>query len=64
MLTLLTDRLTRAYNQDVRLQRTVFKHLVRMLKAFNPLDVMERGYSIVYHEWRLSPILITSMEIG
>lgn len=46
----LTNRLTRTIQQDVRLHSNRFSSTVRMLNALNPLAVMERGYSIVYHE--------------
>ena len=44
----LTERLTRGVHQDVRIQSDRFHASVRMLKALNPLNIMERGYSIVY----------------
>ena len=46
----LTERLTRTVQQDVRMQSDRFQASVRMLKALNPLNVMERGYSIVYQK--------------
>lgn len=46
----LTDRLKRTAQHDVRTQRDRFTASVRMLQALNPLQVMERGYSIVYRE--------------
>lgn len=47
-LNVLKERLSRATNQEIRLKHNRFQSSVRMLKALNPLDVMERGYSIVY----------------
>ena len=46
----LKDRLTRTIQHDFRLHSNRFSNTVRMLNALNPLAVMERGYSIVYHE--------------
>jgi exodeoxyribonuclease VII large subunit len=62
-LTVWKDRLRRATNQDIHLKRTRFQSSVRMLKALNPLDVMERGYSIIYLNGELTNS-ITKMEIG
>ncbi|CAM3124158.1 exodeoxyribonuclease VII large subunit [Filibacter tadaridae] len=44
----MNDRLTRAAKHDIRIRNDRFQTSIRMLKALNPLDVMERGYSIVY----------------
>jgi len=49
-VTVLTDRLARAAQQDIRLKRDRFSSSIRMLQALNPLNVMERGYSIIYKD--------------
>ena len=46
----LTNRLTRTIQHDFRMHSNRFTSTVRMLNALNPLAVMERGYSIAYHE--------------
>lgn len=46
----LTDRLGRTVQQDFRMHTDRFTSSVRMLTALNPLNIMERGYSIVYQE--------------
>ncbi len=62
-LAALTERLSRAVNQDISLKRNRFQSTVRMLKALNPLDVMERGYSIVYQNDEVSKS-VRSLESG
>ena len=49
-VTTLTDRLTRTAQHDLRVRSNRFTTSVRMLQALNPLNVMERGYSIVYKD--------------
>ena len=49
-VTTLTDRLGRTVQHDFRMHTDRFSSSVRMLKALNPLNIMERGYSIVYQE--------------
>lgn len=49
-ITIVTERLTRSAQQDVRMKSDRFHASVRMLKALNPLTIMERGYSIVYKD--------------
>ncbi|WP_339250491.1 exodeoxyribonuclease VII large subunit [Sporosarcina sp. FSL W8-0480] len=46
----LTERMTRSIQSDMRKNNDEFNSIIRMLRALNPLDVMERGYSIVYKE--------------
>lgn len=48
MTALLTERLTRATHNELRIYKDQFGSVVRTLKALNPLEVMERGFSIVY----------------
>src|SRR5690606_25115206 len=62
-LTLLTERLARAVLHDVRIRNDRFQASIRMLQALNPLNIMERGYSIVYRDGVVTNS-ITSMEIG
>jgi exodeoxyribonuclease VII large subunit len=62
-LAALTERLSRAVNQDISLKRNRFQSTVRMLKALNPLDVMERGYSIVYQNDEVTKS-VRSLESG
>lgn len=47
---MLTERLSRATFQTVRMRSEQFQSSIRMLKALNPLDIMERGYSIIYKD--------------
>ena len=49
-LLLLTERMTRTMHNDLRNKTDQFSSAIRMLKALNPLEVMERGFSIVYKE--------------
>lgn len=46
----LRERLIRTMQHDLRLHNDRFLSAVRMLKALNPLHVMERGYSITYKD--------------
>ncbi|MCZ2260112.1 exodeoxyribonuclease VII large subunit [Sporosarcina sp. G11-34] len=62
-ITLLTERLTRVVQQDLRMQTDRFSSSVRMLKALNPLNVMERGYSIVYKDGNVANS-VTSLSVG
>ncbi|WP_318614980.1 exodeoxyribonuclease VII large subunit [Sporosarcina sp. YIM B06819] len=62
-VTLLTERLTRAVQHDVRIRSERFQASIRMLQALNPLNVMERGYSIVYQDGVVANS-VTSMEVG
>lgn len=59
----LTDRLSRAAQHDVRLNSDRFSATIRMLKALNPLNVMERGYSIVYSDGNVANS-VSSLLIG
>ncbi|WP_342511433.1 exodeoxyribonuclease VII large subunit [Sporosarcina sp. FSL K6-1522] len=59
----LTERLTRAVQQDVRIRSDRFHASIRMLQALNPLNVMERGYSIVYQNNEVANS-VKMMEIG
>ncbi|MET3658446.1 exodeoxyribonuclease VII large subunit [Sporosarcina psychrophila] len=59
----LTERLTRGVHQDVRIQSDRFHASVRMLKALNPLTIMERGYSIVYQNNEVANST-KSLEVG
>ena len=59
----LTERLTRGVHQDVRIQSDRFHASVRMLKALNPLTIMERGYSIVYQDNEVANSA-KSLEVG
>ncbi|MER2088789.1 MAG: exodeoxyribonuclease VII large subunit [Sporosarcina sp.] len=62
-VSLLTERLTRGVQQDVRMRSDRFHASVRMLKALNPLTIMERGYSIVYHNNEVANS-VHSIKIG
>lgn len=44
----LTERMTRAIMQETAKKQQHFQSTVRMLQALNPLEVMNRGFSIVY----------------
>lgn len=46
----LTGRLTRTMQHQIRIQNDRFSTSIRMLTALNPLNIMERGYSIVYKD--------------
>ena len=59
----LQERLSRAMNQEITLKHNRFQSSVRMLKALNPLNVMERGYSIVYQNGEVANS-VHAMEIG
>ena len=62
-ITALTERLTRGVQQDVRMRSDRFHASVRMLKALNPLTIMERGYSIVYQNNEVANSA-KSLEVG
>lgn len=47
---MLTERLTRASQQTIQLKNSQFQASLRMLKALDPLNIMERGYSIIYRD--------------
>ena len=51
---LLTERLTRSIQQELRTKKDKFETSIRMLKALNPLDIMDRGFSIVYKDGNVS----------
>ncbi|WOV88887.1 exodeoxyribonuclease VII large subunit [Sporosarcina oncorhynchi] len=51
---LLTERLTRSILQELRTKKDRFETSIRMLKALNPLDIMDRGFSIVYKDGNVS----------
>jgi exodeoxyribonuclease VII large subunit len=59
----LTERLTRGIQQDVRMRSDRFHASVRMLKALNPLTIMERGYSIVYQNNEVANS-VKSLKVG
>lgn len=46
----LTERIERAAEQNIRHNKQQFLSLLRMMQALNPLQVMERGFSIAYKE--------------
>lgn len=62
-IAVLTERLTRGVHQDVRIRSDRFHSSVRMLKALNPLTVMERGYSIVYQDNEVAKS-VRALEVG
>ncbi|MCG7345170.1 exodeoxyribonuclease VII large subunit [Sporosarcina sp. ACRSL] len=47
-LLVLSERLTRAAQNELRNRNEQFNSTIRMLKALNPLEVMDRGFAIVY----------------
>ena len=59
----LTNRLSRTIQHDFRMHAERFSSSVRMLKALNPLDIMERGYSIVYQKENVINS-VKSLDIG
>lgn len=62
-LSLLTERMKRAMQNDLRNKAEQFSSAIRMLKALNPLEVMERGFSIIYKEGTVANSVI-GLEIG
>lgn len=62
-VTQFTERLTRAVQQDVRIRSERFQASIRMLQALNPLNVMERGYSIIYQDGAVANS-VNSIEVG
>jgi len=60
---IVTERLTRSIHHDLRTRTDRFTTSVRMLKALNPLNVMERGYSIIYKEGNVANS-IKSLSVG
>ncbi|GEN84223.1 exodeoxyribonuclease 7 large subunit [Sporosarcina luteola] len=57
------ERMTRAMHNDLRKQFDQFNSAIRMLKALNPLDVMERGFSIIYKEGNVANS-VKQLEVG
>lgn len=62
-LSLLKERATRALQNEVRNKNDRFSSAIRMLKALNPLEVMERGFSIVYKEGYVANS-VSGLEVG
>lgn len=60
---MITDRLHRVVQHDLRKHSDRFSSSVRMLQALNPLHVMERGYAIVYQEGQIANS-IESLPVG
>lgn len=60
---LLTERLTRAIHQELRNKNERFNTFVRMMKAVNPMDIMDRGFSIVYKDGSVANS-VTDLHIG
>ncbi|MHC8516935.1 exodeoxyribonuclease VII large subunit [Sporosarcina sp. ITBMC105] len=61
--TLLTERLTRAMQIELRNKTDHFTASLRMLKALNPLEVMDRGFSIVYKEGNVAKS-VNTLTVG
>lgn len=57
------QRMTRAMHNDLRKHFDQFNSAIRMLKALNPLDVMERGFSIMYKEGNVANS-VKQLEVG
>ena len=47
----------------MRIRSERFQASIRMLKALNPLNVMERGYSIIYQDGVVANS-VKSIEVG
>ena len=62
-LSLLTERMTRSMQNDLRNKTDQFSSAIRMLKALNPLEVMDRGFSIVYKEGNVANS-VSGLKIG
>lgn len=62
-VTALTNRLSRTIQHDFRMHTERFSATIRMLKAVNPLDIMERGYSIVYQKGNVTNS-VKSLDVG
>ena len=62
-VTFFTERLTRAVQHDTRIRIERFQASIRMLQALNPLNVMERGYSIIYQDGIVANS-VNSIEVG
>jgi len=62
-LSLFTDRMTRAIQSDLRNKGDQFTSAIRMLKALNPLEVMDRGFAIVYKEGTVTNSVL-GLEVG
>ncbi len=62
-LSLLTERMTRSMQNDLRNKTDQFSSAIRMLKALNPLEVMDRGFSIVYKEGNVANS-VNGLKIG
>lgn len=60
---LLTERMTRAMRNELRNRTDQFASTIRMLKALNPLDIMDRGFSIVYKDGNVANSIET-LEVG
>lgn len=59
----LKNRLVKTMQHDFQMQTDRFAASLRMLQALNPLNVMERGYSIVYEEGKVAKSA-KSIEVG
>ncbi|MDN4607779.1 exodeoxyribonuclease VII large subunit [Sporosarcina highlanderae] len=60
---LFSERLTRTMQIEMQKNSNKFNSIIRMLKALNPLDVMDRGFSIVYKEGNVVNS-IENLEVG
>ncbi|MFS0689703.1 exodeoxyribonuclease VII large subunit [Sporosarcina sp. 179-K 8C2 HS] len=60
---ILTERTTRAMQNNLRNKSDQFGSAVRMLKALNPLEVMDRGFSIVYKDGNVANS-VNDLDIG
>lgn len=63
MVELFTERLTRAAFQEVKVKDEQFKAAIRTLQALNPLAVMDRGFSIVYQNGKVSNS-VQQLDVG
>lgn len=62
-LSFLTERMSRSMQNDLRNKADQFSSAIRMLKALNPLEVMERGFSIVYKEGNVAKS-VSGLKVG
>lgn len=62
-LLVVNERMKRAMQSELRNKTEQFSSAIRMLKALNPLEVMERGFSIAYKEGTVANSVI-GLEIG
>ncbi|WP_432358662.1 exodeoxyribonuclease VII large subunit [Sporosarcina sp. UB5] len=53
-LSILTERMTRTMQNELKNRADTFGSTIRTLKALNPLNVMERGFSITYKDGNVS----------